>query len=86
MKTIKVYRRTIQKWMGFRKYHFKAIDEFSITYGKDLIGGVEFDNDKLRVPFKKVLETRSKKALIIYINNLGRANSDKKIKNILISL
>lgn len=82
MKTLRIYKRNILERTGFRKYPFKEVTQISIFYdGKEYANHYEeINNQRLKIKFNKVLETRSEKAVIEYVSKLGRSDSDKFIK------
>lgn len=82
MKTITIYKRLIRKKAGLK-------EEFSVFYGKKLIGGVDFPKDYSKVVYEYVYEPSSKKLLIEYFIDcldLNNTKIYKEFKNILIKL
>lgn len=82
MKTLTIYKRTILERTGFRKYPFKEVTQISIFYdGKEYANHYEeIDNQRLKIKFNKVLETRSANVVNEYVAKLGRSDADKFIK------
>lgn len=88
MKTITIYTRKVLQRTGFRQYPYKEVKQVSIIYeGNEYKNHSEkIDNARLKVKFNVELQTRSKKVLEAYINNLSRTNTDKWIKEELLKL
>lgn len=85
MKNIKIYKRSILKRTGFRKYPYKNVEEVSIFYaGKEYRNHSEdIKNIRLRVHFVEVMNTRSLKKLKEYYSKLGRSFSDQFEKRVI---
>lgn len=86
MKTVRIYERTVKERTRFKNYRFKDVTQCVIVHDNKVHksdSSVDMENKKLRVPFRKVLETRSKKELEAYCNRLGKSESDKFKKSIL---
>lgn len=83
MKTVKVYSRVVLERTRYVKYRFRETEEISILYeGKEISNHYgSYDNPKLRIPFKKVLDTRSRKEVEAFIKTLGRTDDDKWLKS-----
>ena len=79
MKTLTVYRRKVTERTQFRKYRFKEVEQITILFdGKEYSNHSEdIENKRLRIPFAKVLETRSNKATLEYLKGLGRTSGDQ---------
>lgn len=79
MKTLTIYQRTVTHRTEYRQWRYKMVDQVSIIYnGREYSNHSErLDNQRLRIPFDKILETRNKKAVTDYIAKLGRTDSDK---------
>ena len=88
MKTIKVYSRVILERTRYVKFRYQEKEEISIIYeGKEVSNHYgSYDNPKLRIPFKKVLDTRSRKEVEAFIKSLGRTDSDKWLKDELLKI
>lgn len=78
MKRVTIYKRTVMERTRFRDWRYKEDDQYSIESGKDVYTNCNVDrnNPKLRVKFEKVFETRNKKELEEYSQNLGRSEND----------
>lgn len=85
MKNIKIYKRSILRRTGFRKYPYKNVDQVSIFYdGKEYRNHSEdIENSRLRVHFVEVMNTRSPKKLKEYYSKLGRSFSDNFEKKVI---
>ena len=83
MKHLTIYSRKVLQRTGFRAYPYKEVKQVSIFYnGEEIKNHSEkIDNPRLKIKFNIELQTRSKKALEGYINNLSRTNTDKWIKD-----
>ena len=88
MKTLTIYTREILERTGFRKYPYKEVTQVTILYdNKEFKNHSEdISNSRLKIPFNKVIETRSSKVLNDYLNRLHNTTSDKFIKNTINSL
>ncbi len=82
MKTIRIYKREVMERTQFRKYRFKQVTQTVVVYnGREYDSHrVGLDNKNLRIKFRLVLETRSKKELDKYVASLGRSDADKNLK------
>ncbi len=85
MKKIKIYERTVTERTGFRKHPYKEVHQFVIEHDDKVYKNdyVDVNNKKLRIPFQVTLETRNKKDLKKYVDNLGYTKADKQKKEIL---
>lgn len=83
MKTLKIYERTITEKTGYKKFAFKEVKQISVFYNsKEYKNHYEdINNSKLRVKFNLILQTRNKKEIENYYNQLGRTNSEKWLKS-----
>ena len=90
MKTLTIYKREVLERTGFkdRRYRFKQVTQYSLYYDGCLYTNHDEDvnNPLLRIKFKKILETRSKKAVNEFVAGLGRTNADKSLKQIIESI
>ena len=90
MKTLTIYKREVLEETGSkdRHYRFRVATQFSIYYDGCLYTNHDEDvnNPLLRIKFKKILETRSKKAVNEFVSSLGRTNADKSLKQIIESI
>lgn len=82
MKTLTIYKREITEGICGGHKHFKLVTQLTVIYnGKKESNHLEkIDNPRLRIPFKKVLETRNKKVLDDFIKNLGKKDYEKWLK------
>lgn len=84
MKQVVIWGRNILERTGFRKYPYKEVTQFIVTYGKNMVfkngHNEKIDNPRLKIKFEKRLETRNKKVLEKAIQSLGRNEADKWLK------
>lgn len=88
MKTLTIYKRSILERTGFKKWAYKNVDQITIVYNdlETSNHSEDINNKRLKVKFNVILKTRSKKRIQVFINSLGRCNSDKWLKNQLINI
>lgn len=86
MKTLTIKTRKVLERTGYKKYPFKEILQFKVTYGNVEVANAKVDETKIKIPFAVVLKTRSKKELENYIARLGRTDGEKNLKEVLINL
>ena len=86
MKTLKIYKRTILVRTGFKKYPYKSETQYTLIYnGEEFKNHYEdINNKRLKIPFEKVLETRKTADVVSFVDKLGRTESDKFIKKIIL--
>lgn len=84
MKQITIEKREILERTGFRKYRFKEIAHYVVTYDGNEFTNVSFNRGGIKKQFRVVLKTRSKKDLEDFIESLGRSDADKWLKLTLI--
>ena len=83
MKTLRIIERTILVRTGQRRFPYKQERQVTIVYGEHFIGKNHYEdiyNPRLKVKFEETFKTRSKEKLQKYIDNLGRTNVEKWIK------
>jgi hypothetical protein len=86
MKTLTIYSREVLERTGFRKYPYKKVTQLIVECDGEVLKNYhneDRNNPRLKVPFKKVFETRSKKEVEKYISNLHRTDADKWLKDYL---
>lgn len=83
MKTLKIIERTILVRTGQRRFPYKKERQVTIVYDKEPIAQnhyVDINNPRLKVEFEVSFKTKSEERLQKYIDNLGRTNVEKWIK------
>lgn len=87
MKTLRIYKRTILEITGFKKYPFKEAEQITIIYdGKKISNHYEdINNPRLKIKFELVLDTRKKQVVKEFYKKLGRSDTDKFVKSILVN-
>lgn len=86
MKRVTIWKREVLERTGFRKYPFKKVVQYVVEFdsnGYDNGHGVDIDDPKLKIRFDKVFETRSKKELSSFKDNLSKTDADKWLKSII---
>jgi hypothetical protein len=88
MKTVRVIERTIKAKTGFKRYPFKNERQVTIIHGEKVFKNhyEDIDNPRLKIKFVETFKTRGKKNLQAYIDKLGRTDTEKWMKNILIEM
>ena len=83
MKTLTIYQRTVLERTQYRKWRYKQVEEVIISYDSKEYKNcyTDLNNQKLKIKFNKVFESRSKKELDKYLSKLGKTESDKFIKS-----
>lgn len=85
MKTVIIEKREILERTGFRKYRFKEITHYVVTYDNNEFTNVSFNRGAIKKQFRVILKTRSKKDLEDFIEKLGRSDADKWLKEKLLT-
>ena len=86
MKRVTILRREVLERTGFKKYPFKKVVQYVVEFDShtyDNGHGVGVDNFRLRTRFERVFETRSKKELRKFKDNLSKTDADKWLKSII---
>ena len=89
MKTLTIHARQILTRTGYRAHPFKEALQYVVSYdGKTYRNGhaERVDNPRLRVPFRLILETRSKAELTAFAERLGRKDAEKWLSALLLDL
>ena len=84
MKTLAIYQREVLERTGFKKWPFKKVSQFVIYYGgKKILSNchVNIDDEKLKVKFNKIYESRSFIKFNLLLNDLfkRRDNFSKEL-------
>ena len=88
MKQVKIYFRSVTARTEYRAYRWKEEKQIVVEYdGKMYANSDVFPtNPKLKKSFKIIYASRSKTLLKGYINDLGRDNASKWLKESLIKI
>lgn len=89
MRTLTIYKREVFQRTGFKKYPYKKVGQFVIYYGGSRLlsnCAVKVDDEKLKVKFNKIYESRSFIKFNLLLNDLfkRRDNFSKDLYNSLI--
>lgn len=85
MKTVIIEKREILERTGFRKYRFKEVTHYVLTYDGTEFTNVSFKRATIKKPLQVILKTRCKKELQLFIEKLGRSDADKWLKEKLLT-
>lgn len=83
MKKTIILTRQITERTKYKAHRFKVKQEYIIQVGGEIIAANTDQlptNPRLKVPFKALLITQSKKTLAEFADNLGRSNDSKWLK------
>lgn len=80
MKTVIIEKREILERTDFRKYRFKEVTHYVLTYDNNEYTNVSFNRKTIKKPLNVILKTRCKKELQLFIEKLGRSDADKWLK------
>jgi len=89
MKTLTIQSRTILERTGYRAHPYKEALQFVVEYdGRQYRNGhaESPENPRLRVPFRLILETRSKATLNAFLGKLGKKDAEKWLAALLLDL
>lgn len=85
MKTVIIEKREILERMRFRKYRFKELTHYVVNYDNNEFTNISFNRGTIKKQFRVILKTRSKKVLEDFMENLGRSDADKWLKEKLLT-
>ena len=83
MKTMEVWSRTILERTGFKKYPYKKVTQYILTYnGAEVRNGhyEDYNNKRLKKRFNCVLSTRNKERVKNFYTSLTNKEADKWLK------
>lgn len=82
MKTIKIYKRNVTVRTGYRKYPYKEVTEYVVTYNNVTYSNclTELENPRLKIKFECIYETRCQDRLLDFRKKLGIGEADMWLK------
>lgn len=86
MKTLTIHARTVLTRTGYRAHPYREALQYVVSYdGREYRNGhaENINNPRLRVPFRIVLETRSKATIKRFAERLGRKDAEKWLAELL---
>ena len=89
MKNLKVYERSVLERTGYRKYPYKEVTQYVVSYNDKVYKNGHYEdvhNPRLKVKFKEVLNTRKKTDVTRFLNRNCRTESFKWLKSTIKSL
>lgn len=86
MKTLTIHSRTILERTGYRAHPYREALQYVVSYdNREYRNGhaESVENPRLRVPFRLILQTRSKDVITAFAAKLGRKDAEKWLSALL---
>lgn len=83
MKRVEIYKREVLERAGCKKHPYKNVAQYIVFYDKReyrINHSIHLNNNKIKIKFLKVFDSRKKEELNDFVKNLKRTEEDLKLK------